>query len=217
MVQPWAGVASRLSTGLAGLDAQLGGGVPAGSVHVVLGEPMNAQELLSYHFATAGSLRGGCQFLSTDYTKEEVLAGIKMVGGKPDRIEVHELPNAKSKWAFPESGKGQIVVYDSYSQAIVQGGWKEAMANLTKAKARARKSGDPLFVSVTGNLHSETERSALRQWADGVFELGFDRQGFGLYPYMKITKMRGVPDSARFLLFKETERGLFMESTKRVF
>ncbi len=33
----------RLTTGLSGLDAQLGGGLPAGSVHVLLSEPMNAQ------------------------------------------------------------------------------------------------------------------------------------------------------------------------------
>ncbi len=57
----------------------------------------------------------------------------------------------------------------------------------------------------------------MRLWADGVLELGLDRQGFSLYPYVKVTKMRGVPDSSRFLLFKETERGLFMESTRRVF
>lgn len=208
-----------MSTGLAGLDAQLGGGIPPGSVHVVLAEPMNAQELLSYHFATAGSMRvGGTVFYATDYPKDDIVNGIKAVGGKPEKVTIVDMPaSGKAKWTIPDPVRGQNIVFDSFSQAILQDGWKESLAQIVKLKAKVQKNGDNLFLNVTAQLHSESERTMLRQWADGVFEMGFDRQGFGLYPYMKITKMRGVTDSARFLLFKETERGLFMESTKRVF
>ena len=209
-------MADRLTTGLAGLDAQLGGGVPAGSVHVVLAEPMNAQELLSYHFAAGGSLlAGGAAFFTLDLEDEEVRKGVELAGGRPDRIHVVHLPY-KGQWAIPDAKPGLRYVVDSFSAVIQQAGWGEAYAQLVRLKKQFHASRDNLFLTVTSGLHSEMERTLLKAWADGVLELGFDRQGFGLYPYMKVVKMRGVPDSARFMLFRETDRGLFMESTRRV-
>jgi KaiC/GvpD/RAD55 family RecA-like ATPase len=207
---------ARFSTGLAGLDAQLGGGVPAGSCHLVLGEPMNAQELLSYHFAAAGTAAGGTVFYTTDYTPDEVTAGLRRVGGKPERMAIVELPK-EGDWKVAGPGKGVRIVVDSYSDLVLEWGWDEAFHQLRRLKEQMRKAGGNLFISCATGLHDEAQRTRLRQWADGVLELGFDRQGFGLYPYLKVTKLRGVPESSRFLLFKETEQGLFMESTKRVF
>lgn len=210
-------MADRLTTGLAGLDAQLGGGVLPGTVHLVLGEPMNAQELLPHHFAAGGSLLGGgCAYFSTEETEAEIKAGIERVGGRKDRVHVLPMPY-KGQWTIPDVKPGLRYVVDSFSQVILQAGWANAFGQLKRLKSQVRASGDAIFISVTSGLHSEVERLTLRQWADGVMEIGFDRQGFSLYPYMKLTKMRGIPDSARFLLFRETERGLFMESTKRVF
>lgn len=209
-------VAPRLSTGLSGLDAQLGGGVLPGSSHLVLGEPMNAQELLSYHFATAGAALAGSIFYTTDYTPDEVEAGIKRVGGNPAKVTIVTLPKA-GKWTVAAPPKGIRVIVDSYSDLILEWGWEPAFRQLQRLKDEVRKAGGNLFVSAATGLHEEAQRTRLKQWADGVLELGFDRQGFGLYPYLKVTKMRGVPESSRFLLFKETPQGLFMESTKRVF
>jgi hypothetical protein len=183
-----------------------------------MAEPMNAGELLSYHVAAAGTLQpGGSIFYTTEYTENEVKEGIKTVGGKVDNLKVVPMPNNGEKWTVPPPKKGVRVVFDSYSQCLLQWGWKDAFNQLRKLKQQTQEEADMLFISCTTNLHTEMERTMIRQWADGVLELGFDRQGFGLYPYMKLTKMRGVTESARFLLFKETERGLFMESTKRVF
>ena len=212
----WTTVAERLTTGLAGLDAQLGGGVPVGSVHVVIAEPMNALELLSYHLAAGGSLlAGGAAVFTTDLEDAEVRKGVELAGGRPDRIHVVHLPY-KGQWAIPDAKPGLRYVVDNFSPVIQQAGWSDAFQQLQRLKRQVRAGGDNLFISVTGALHLEVERTMLKSWADGVLELGFDRQGFGLYPYMKVVKMRGVPDSARFMLFRETDRGLFMESTRRV-
>lgn len=177
---------------------------------------MNAQELMSYHFAAAGSVGAGTVFYTTDYTPEEVAAGIRRVGGKAERVAVVSLPKA-GKWTVAAPGKAARVVVDSYSDLILEWGWDQAFDQLRRLKSETQKAGGNLFVNAASGLHDEAQRTRLKQWADGVLELGFDRQGFGLYPYLKVTKMRGVPESSRFLLFKETEQGLFMESTKRVF
>ncbi|HEX2065752.1 MAG TPA: RAD55 family ATPase [Candidatus Thermoplasmatota archaeon] len=206
----------RLTTGIAGLDAQLGGGVPPGTVHLLLGEPMNAQELFTYHFAAGGiKASGQCTFLATSSSVEQVRAGIQGVGSDPAKADVTSLARSKA-WNLPDPGKGRYVL-DSLSEAVLHGGWDPVFSRLADVRASARDNGGVVLVTATPDLHSPREVALLKLWADGVLELGFDRQGFGLYPYLKVTKMRGVPDSARFLLFKETERGLFMESTRRVF
>lgn len=209
-------VAKRLTTGLSGLDAQLGGGVPGGSVVLLLGEPMNAHELFTYHFA-GGNKAGNCIFVTTSADDQQIQDGIKAIGaeGVRGRIQVVVLPaNAKAK--LPDFG-GERYVLDSFSEHSIAIGWDAGLARLRQLRDQVHKSEGTLLVTVTPDLHTAKELALLKLWADGVMELGFDRQGFGLYPYLKVTKMRGVPDSARFLLFKETDKGLFMESTRRVF
>jgi flagellar protein FlaH len=209
-------VAERLTTGIAGLDAQLGGGVPPGTVHLLLGEPMNAQELFTYHFAAGGiKASGHCAFVVTTNSVEQVQAGIKMVGADPAKATVTSMAGSKT-WNIPDPDKGRYVL-DSLSEVVLHQGWDKMFSRLADMRAAARASGAVILLTATPDLHTPKEIALLKMWADGVMELGFDRQGFGLYPYLKVTKMRGVPDSARFLLFKETDRGLFMESTRRVF
>ncbi len=209
-------MAKRLTTGLSGLDAQLGGGVPGGSVVLLLGEPMNAHELFTYHFA-GGNKTGKCTFVTTSGEGSQIQDGIRAIGaeGEKGRILVVELPGTP-KAKLPDFA-GERYILDSFSEHTIAIGWDTAYARLRALRDQVHKSDGTLLVTATPDLHTTKEIALLKLWADGVMELGFDRQGFGLYPYLKVTKMRGVPDSARFLLFKETDKGLFMESTRRVF
>ncbi|MGB0653244.1 MAG: RAD55 family ATPase [Thermoplasmatota archaeon] len=206
--------ADRRSTGLAGLDAQLEGGVPAGC-HVVLAEPMNATELLAAHLAAKGSLmEGGAAYLATDVDPEVVAALVERLGGG-DALAATALDARKP--TVPKVAPGARVVVDSFSTLAGSAGWDAAWAFLLKLRAAVADAQGDLFVFATKGLHEPREEVLLQHTCDGVFELGFDRQGFGLYPYLQVRKLRGVPGAARLLLFKETEKGLFMESTRRVF
>lgn len=202
-------MATQVGTGLAGLDAQITGGVPPGSALLLLGEPMNAVELFTYHFASVGATL----FFSTSVSQEDLAAGIRMVGGKTQSLEVVDGSQAER---LPPATHARYIVYN-LSEHMERTGWDEGLSQLKQVRDQVREQAGVLLVVATPGLHSDREITRLKLWADGVMELGFDRQGFGLYPYLKITKMRGVPDSSRFLLFKETPRGLFMESTRRVF
>lgn len=202
----------RLTTGLGGLDAQLGGGIPPGTVHVLIGEPMNALELFCHHFA-AGAGSASALYVATTSLEKDILAGIENVGGVKGGLEVVHVEGKD----LPAVPKGTRYILDSFSEYCMAVGWDAGYKRLTALKQQVRAGGNNLLAVVTPGLHNERELAMLKLWADGVLELGLDRQGFGLYPYLKVTKMRGVPDSSRFLLFKETEKGLFMESTRRVF
>src|ERR1051325_6081777 len=112
----------RRSTGLTGLDAQLGGGVPPGTVHVLFSEPMNAQELIMYHFAAGGTrLAGGTAFFATEASPEEVQAGAGTVGGMANRVQVVALP-IKGQWVLPEAKPGLRLVLDSGSTFLLGAG-----------------------------------------------------------------------------------------------
>ena len=203
----------RFTTGLSGLDAQLGGGIPPGTVHVLIGEPMNALELFCHHFAAGAGALGGAFYVVTSALEKDVIAGVENVGGSKAKLEVTVLEGKE----LPAAPKGLRYILDSFSEYALAVGWDVAYKRVAALKTQVRAHGTNLLVVVTAGLHNEREIALLKLWADGVLELGLDRQGFGLYPYLKVTKMRGVPDSSRFLLFKETEKGLFMESTRRVF
>jgi archaeal flagellar protein FlaH len=206
-------VATRLTTGLGGLDAQLGGGIPPGTVHVLLGEPMNALELFCYHFAVGAGAGATAHYIATSMTEEEVALGIDGIGGASKKVKIIALEGNEP----PAMAKGTRYILDSFSEYAAAAGWEKALKKLRMLKEQARQSGNNLLIVVIAGLHTDREIALLKLWADGVLEIGLDRQGFGLYPFLKVTKMRGVPDSSRFLLFKETEKGLFMESTRRVF
>ena len=170
-----------------------------------------------FHFAAGGSrTAGGSAYFSTEATEEEVKNGIGAAGGMMQRVQVVPLP-IKGQYHLPEHKQGLRYVVDSGTTMIQRLGWEDSMKHLTQLKAQVKAHQDNLFISLVTPLHSLIEQATLRQWADGVIEMGFDRQGFGLYSYLKVTKMRGVPDSARLLLFRETEQGLAVESTRRVF
>jgi archaeal flagellar protein FlaH len=203
-------MAGRLSTGITGLDAQLGGGVRPGSVLLLLGEPLNAQELFTYHFiaqAEAGL------YLSTQTGPDEIRAGLLQVDGDPEPITLKPGLDVKKLPA----GSPDRIVFDSLSAHALQNGWDATWALLEEIRVRVRKAGGTALVTVVPELHSAAEVARLRLWADGVMEMGLDRQGFGIYTYLLVKKMRGVPDAARLLLFKDTDKGLSFESTRRVF
>lgn len=201
---------ARLTTGLSGLDAQLGGGVPGGSCVVVIGQPMNAQELLGYQFAVGAR---SSVYISTDRSEQQVRTGMETIGIDTTSTQILGMKAATP----PKVPHGHRIVLDNISDLNHRIGWDKTLAYLETVREAAVASGDLALLLAYEGLHSGAELTRLRMWADGAMELGFDRQGFGLYPFLKVTKMRGVPDSARFLLFKETEKGLFMESTRRVF
>ncbi len=205
-----------VSSGLAGLDALFGGGIPPGTVQLCFGQPMNALDLMPYHFAAAGTRAQGALYFTTTTEEKEVQSSVAMVGGEAKRLEVIELPHDDA-WLPAELEPGIRVVIDRLSDVIEATSFKGVMEVLADLKKDVRKGGQNLLVMVTEGMLKDREMVILKEWADGVMELGFDRQGFGLYPFLKVSKMRGIPDASRIMLVKETERGLTLDSTKRVF
>ncbi|HUR69058.1 MAG TPA: RAD55 family ATPase [Candidatus Thermoplasmatota archaeon] len=241
--------ASLATTGIAGLDAQLGGGIPRGTTLLLIGEPGNAVPLFSQQFA-GGGLDAGEDVLYFEFDRP--------AGGV--RATVQSFVQRGNE------GKAELSVHDGYSpqfgmsvnarirdpkaMPVPMGSALEAMmASLqnTSAQRPYRMVAESLssltrddnerevlkfvrnlvylghemdglhLISIVKGLHSANFETQLRHLAGGVIEFGAERKGFGIYNYLVVSKLLNVQDPVRILLWKETEKGLWLESTKRVF
>ena len=237
------------TTGVAGLDAQLGGGIPRGTTLLLIGEPGNAIPLFSEQFAGGGLDAGeDVHFFQFD----------RPAGGV--RASVNSFVQRNNE------GKAELTVYDGYSpqfgmsvnarvrdaQAlnVATGTAVEAMMAALQNTAADRPyrlvveslssltredneremlkfvrnlvylghEMDGLhLISIAKGLHSPNFETQLRHLVGGVIEFGAERKGFGIYNYLIVSKLLNVQDPVRILLWKETDKGLWLESTKRVF
>ncbi len=128
-------------------------------------------------------------------------------------VDVEEVASTTN---IPDLYKGRRHVLWSVTTLVDEQGWDAVWKRLKELRAQARSTGAQLVVVAEFETLEAGQLARLKAWADGVMELSFDRQGFGLYPVLRLTKMRGAPNVPGLILFKETEKGLFFESTQRV-
>lgn len=72
------------------------------------------------------------------------------------------------------------------------------------------------MITIVKGLHTARFEAALKHLVPGVIEIGMERKSFGLYPYLFVQKMLHVKDPVRIFPFKETEKGLSLETSKRL-
>ena len=83
---------ARASTGIAGLDEILGGGLPAGHLYLLDGEPGTGKTTLALQFLLAGASRGENALYVTLSESENELRGVaESHGWSLDRIAIFEL------------------------------------------------------------------------------------------------------------------------------
>ena len=84
--------AQRVATGIAGLDAILGGGLPAHHLHLIDGEPGSGKTTLAVQFLLAGRAAGErCLYVTLSETTEELRGAAESHGWSLDGIDVFEL------------------------------------------------------------------------------------------------------------------------------
>ncbi|MDD5502541.1 MAG: RAD55 family ATPase [Candidatus Thermoplasmatota archaeon] len=228
------------TTGISGLDAQIGG-FPRGSTILFLSEPCNATYIFAEQFASGGILKNEkVVYYSLERPTREIvdgIAGLESIG--PEKAKSVECVDGYSAIMEPENkkqAKSQSRAQDaldflssakmkgpcrlaleSLSSIMMNGSESDAIALLQKIVFLTRRSGGVSLVMMTKGMHSTQFEYTAKHIVDGVLEIGIERRGFGIYPFIMITKMRGVIESTKMLLYKETERGLWLESTRRVF
>lgn len=237
------------TTGIAGLDAQLGGGIPRGTTLLVIGEPGNAVPLFSEQFA-GGGLDAGEDVMYFQFDRpagavRQNVAGFVSRGneGKAE-LTVHDgyspqfgmsvnvrvrdpkaipVPTGSALEAMMASlqnttaNRPYRIVVESLSSLTREENEREVLKFARNLVYLGHEMNGLHLISIVKGLHSANFETQLRHLAGGVIEFGAERKGFGIYNYLVVSKLLNVQDPVRILLWKETEKGLWLESTKRVF
>lgn len=234
------------STGISGLDAQYGGGLPNGSLFLLTSEPTTATSIFAAQYAAAGLSAGETvYYFSLEQPPEAVRQALMpFVKDESELERLHIIDGYPAQFAnVPEEakrrigiGKGQNalatlesllvdtrlkapirIIIESLTELLTHNEEERVFRALRVMRAVVRSLPATAVVTMVTPLHDDKTVTLAKHVADGVVEFHVERKGFGIYPYISVTKMRGVTGSARLLLFKETETGLWLESTKRVF
>ena len=229
------------TTGIPGLDAQIGG-FPVGSTILFLSEPCNATSVFAEQFAAGGILKGEkVLYYSLERPADEIRKNISqpesMSAEKAGAVNIIDrYSDAERRRPGGKKGKkweplGEIehlissekikapyrIVIESMSSVLMESGQEDVISLFEKIVHSGRKNGGVNLIMMTKNMHGTQMEYTAKHLADGVLEIGLERRGFGVYPYIMITKLRGVRESTKMLLYRETDKGLWLESTRRVF
>lgn len=215
------------------LDQFAAGGLERGESVVVFSLERPKDEVAASVLALIGKAREeGGPALAAGAPPEQLikklevhdLCGLQFEGINGDAARKFKLPPAadalKDIYAAVVSDKVARpcrLVVESLTELLRHYPEQEVMKTVRLLRSFARAHDAVVIVSATKGLHPEPLMAELRHVADGAMEFAVERKGFGIYNYLVISKMRGVLDATRLLLFKETEKGLWLESTRRVF
>ncbi len=234
----------RVCTGVAGLDSQLGGGVPPGTSMLLIAESTNAlyqfldeiaafgaqqdQEVLWFELDRPWGLlqqsldrsftTGGEHLTVLDAFEPKLTpASTNGHGYTVEPIESRSIPDAiGQRMAEVEPGAYRLILA-SLSSLLQSHSHEEVLGMLRHVCALGQDLGGLHVFTLVKDAHPREHVAMYKHACTAVFELGMERKGFGLYSYLKIEKLLGVPDAAKLMLFNETDEGLRLESTRRVF
>lgn len=234
------------TTGIAGLDAQLGGGIPRGTTLLLLSEPGNAIPLFCEQFAGGGLDAGeDVHFFEFDRPSAGIRQNVQsfILRGNESKAnfalhdgytaqfgrgqrtrdanalpiqQAYALPSVLTAIQNQSAGRPYRVVVDSLSSLIRDDTQRSVLEFMRHLTYLGQETGGINLVCLIKGLHDPVLETQLRHIATGVIEFGAERKGFGIYNYLVVSKLLGVRDPVRILLWKETEKGLWLEATKRV-
>lgn len=234
----------RIATGINGLDSQLGGGVPRGTSVLLISDSTNALYQFLAEVAAEGVSGGESVFwFELDRPAGLALPDLKKAAARGEGsltlLDVYEpkVGQVSTNGSGPtlhQLAPADVPAYTAKVLADVEpGAYRLLLTSLSSLRqalsaddvqgylrqtvAMGHHLGGLHVFSAIREAHTPSEIARMRHACTAVFELGMERKGFGLYSYLKVEKLLGVADAARLLLFNETDQGLRLESTRRVF
>ncbi len=229
-------------TGILPLDTQLGGGIPAGSVVLVLEEPGAGGDVLSYHFAVEGAVNGETVFyLATDDTEEEVRRYFNLYFNIDEavweNITLISLPSTfrgygekdpkdflKKTMYDPISGLKTILRHEDFDRVIVNNltyfvanyPLGDVLSLIETFSNHAREKDSVFMMLMTKGMFDLRTETTIKHYADGVMELTLKEVENEVQRRLKVIKFKGTLVPKAILRYELTDKGIKMESVMRV-
>ncbi|MEM2119842.1 MAG: RAD55 family ATPase [Archaeoglobaceae archaeon] len=221
-------------TGIVPLDAQLGGGIPGGSVVALIEEPGAGGDVFSYHFAVEGSNLGdNVLYIATDDSVKDVR---RYLGLYFPRYQDFTLISLKSDEETDAKGYLRKTMYDVLSgvKTIIKNEKFDRVIinNLTFFFSRysledvisliefflndAREKESAYMLLLTKGMLEERAEIAVKHFCDGVIELSLREVENEIQRRLKFIKFKGIIVPRAVMRYELTDRGVKIEPMMRV-
>ncbi|OYT35258.1 hypothetical protein B6U96_10975 [Archaeoglobales archaeon ex4484_92] len=227
-------------TGITPLDAQLGGGIPSGSVVLILEEPGAGADVLSYHFAVEGAKsHENVLYFATDDSEDEIRNYINLYfnldNASWEFITLLSLtsfrkkePDAKiflRKTMYdPLSGLKTILQHEEFKRVIINNltyflvnyELYDVVSLIGTFSEYAKRVGSSFLVLMTKGMFELGTETSIKHYSDGVIELSLREAENEMQRRLKVIKFKGILVPKAILRYDLTEKGIKMESLMRV-
>ena len=227
----------RVSTGVAGLDEMLGGGIPKGSILLLCGGPGVGKTILSLQYMVAAVRRGEpCVYVSLEEAMEKKIMNAAAFGWdinkaiddrKVEVMDIFMIPHSQGIVEPVDRNKGklQLSLEMEIERSIKKIGAKHLIVDpLTSILVHEQRSGRKRFligqlfdtvrntdcsaVITAEGIPKESDFYMEQFLADGVVLLNKDLLDYKLIKTIRIDKMRGIDFDDQPRRYMITNRGM---------
>ncbi len=193
----------KISTGIIGLDYQLGGGFPEGSIIVIQGSPVSGIEKIAEQFWKADvETTGG---YDSWYLISDSSPSVGMTPVTPD-----EMGDALSEM------HGKRYVVDSLSSVILREGVDSAISLIKNNGGMITQDGGTILFLLYDGVHLAEDEIAVIRYADVYIHLTDERHGNEIERRMEIAKIKNANVPNRLFPYNITSEGIDLSTTARV-
>jgi KaiC/GvpD/RAD55 family RecA-like ATPase len=221
-------------TGIVPLDVQLGSGVPAGTVLLILEEPGAGGDVFSYHFAVEGANNGeSVLYISTDDSAKDIKKFLALYFEKYKEFTIlslkgHEETDPKGylrKTMYDVlTGIQTILKNEKFDRVVINNlvyffskYSHEDVISLIEFLSNLAKQNESAYVLLmTKGMVGDAQETAVKHFCDGVIELGLREFENEVHRKLKFIKFKGIVVPRAIMRYELTDRGVKMESTMRV-
>lgn len=221
-------------TGIVPLDVQLGGGMPGGSVLLILEEPGAGAEVFSYHFAVEGANNGeNVIYIATDDSEKDIKRFLSLYF---DKFKEFTILSFKGKEETDPKGYLRKTMYDvltgiktilkneKFDRVVINNITfffsrysAEDVISLIEFLSTIAKENDSAFLLLmTKGMLGENQETAVKHFCDGVIELTLREFENEVQRRLKFIKFKGIVVPRLVMRYELTDKGVKMESTMRV-
>lgn len=191
--------AGKRSTGISGLDFQLGGGIIKGKSILLCAGPVSGAEMIAEQFFRSSENVESSYIMIDGPVTEGMTDASKMT---PEEIS--------------DSITGEKIVIDSISSVIMNFGIDSALTLMKKASVMDKSSDVNILYLMYNNIHSPYDEIKLIRNSDIVISLNEFMHGNEIERNLTINKIPGTDVPGRVFPYNIKEGGIELSTTARV-
>lgn len=212
----------RLRTGIVGLDRLLQGGLPKGSVTLVIGPPGSGKSLLAKQFLYEGLRHSEDSILMSSSESLETVRQITETFGwqslrplsfidcyswklgvkSPEAVDLTQLTEVSIKVSQAIEPKNMIpasrFVFDSFTDVLLNNEIERAIHFLSTIQTKLTRANVTGMIVTDEGLHDEKTLSAIEYICSGTIRMKLNEKG----RYLAVRRMMATPAELKWVQFK---------------